>query len=428
MPRILLLNPPIYDFCAYDFWLKPYGLLRVAGMMRERAETDLFDYLDRCHSRMTHGTLLRSDRWGRGAYRKEPLPKPVALKDVRRRFSRFGLPREAFREFLAANEPYDAALIQTGMTYWYPGVREALEDIRARSPKTRIVLGGVYASLCPEHAAAQDADLVIRGSELKPLWDLLGIAPPQESPAWWEGYRQLRAGVLKLSDGCPFRCTYCASDRLHGGFTPRRQETVLAELNALTSRGVRDIAFYDDALLYRADDTLLPFLDRLPHDGPLVRFHTPNALHARFITADVAKRMVDGGFQTFYLGLESASAQWQEATGRKVTVEEFRQAVTYLREAGAEEIHAYVLLGHPSSGPESVSAALRFAQELRVRVMLAEFSPVPGTPDGDACASRVDLREPLNHNKTAFPIRAWGDTTVNRLKSQCRSMGQLSPL
>ena len=30
-PRILLVNPPIYDFSAYDFWLKPYGLLRVAG-------------------------------------------------------------------------------------------------------------------------------------------------------------------------------------------------------------------------------------------------------------------------------------------------------------------------------------------------------------------------------------------------------------
>ena len=31
--RILLVNPPIYDFAAYDFWLKPYGLLRVAGLL-----------------------------------------------------------------------------------------------------------------------------------------------------------------------------------------------------------------------------------------------------------------------------------------------------------------------------------------------------------------------------------------------------------
>lgn len=421
--RLLLIHPPIYDFCAYDFWLKPYGLLRVAGMLRGRVELALFDYLDRYLAEEETDGPVRSDRWGRGAFHKDPLPKPAALRDVPRRFNRFGIPRGVFRAFLASREPYDVALIQTGMTYWYTGVREAIEDVRQRSPMTRIVLGGVYASLCPEHAAVQGADLVVRGNDLKPLWELLGIAPPQEAPAWWEGYSALRSGVLKLSDGCPFRCTYCASDRLHGGFTPRRLETVLAELSALTARGVRDIAFYDDALLYRADETLLPFLDRLPRDVAPVRFHTPNALHARFITTDVAKRMVASGFQTFYLGLESASAQWQESTGQKVTIEEFRRAVAYLREGGAGEIHAYVLLGHPSGDPESVAAALSLARELGVGVMLAEFSPVPGTPDGDACASRVDLREPLNHNKTAYPIRAWGAATVNRLKALSRETG-----
>lgn len=426
--RILLVNPAIHDFCAYDFWLKPYGLLRVAGMLRGQAEMALFDYLDRYLAEEETDLPVRSDRWGRGDFLKDPLPKPAALKDVPRRFNRFGIPRMVFSAFLASREPYDVALIQTGMTYWYPGVREAIEDVRQRSPKTRIVLGGVYASLCPEHAATLGADLVIRGSDLDPLWKLLGIAPPQGAPAWWEGYSRLGSGVLKLSDGCPLRCTYCASERLHGGFSPRRQETALAEVRTLTARGVRDIAFYDDALLYRADETLLPFLDCLPRDGAPVRFHTPNALHARFITADVVRRLVAGGFQTFYLGLESASAQWQESTGRKVTVEEFRQAVAYLREGGVGEIHAYVLLGHPSSDPESVAAALRFAQELGVRAALAEFSPVPGTPDGDACAPRVDLREPLNHSKTAYPIRAWGETTVNRLKALSREIGQKSPI
>jgi len=45
-PKILLVNPPIYDFSAYDFWLKPYGLLRVAGYLRGQAQLSLFDYLD----------------------------------------------------------------------------------------------------------------------------------------------------------------------------------------------------------------------------------------------------------------------------------------------------------------------------------------------------------------------------------------------
>ncbi|NQT02924.1 MAG: B12-binding domain-containing radical SAM protein, partial [Planctomycetes bacterium] len=47
--RILLVNPPIYDFAAYDFWLKPYGMLSAAGRLRGNANFKLFDYMDRLH-------------------------------------------------------------------------------------------------------------------------------------------------------------------------------------------------------------------------------------------------------------------------------------------------------------------------------------------------------------------------------------------
>ena len=64
-PRILLLNPALYDFSAYDFWLKPFGLLSVGGQLRGRADFALFDYLDRLHPSLA-GMKLRGDEWGRG--------------------------------------------------------------------------------------------------------------------------------------------------------------------------------------------------------------------------------------------------------------------------------------------------------------------------------------------------------------------------
>lgn len=420
MLRVLLVNPPIYDFCAYDFWLKPFGLLRVAGRLCGHVELELFDALDRTDPRMAQGRRVRSDRYGRGHFRKERIRTPDVLGDIPRRYHRFGVPRAVFREFLQQREPFDVALVQTGMTYWYPGVREVVEDLGSRAARTRIVLGGAYASLCTEHARSLGADVVIRKNDLTPLWEELGLPPLDEAPAWWDGYARLRTGILKLSDGCPFSCTYCASERLHEGFRPRPEGVVAAEVRRLLERGVRDIAFYDDALLYRAERSLLPFLATVGGTDSPVRFHTPNALHARYVTVDLARRMLAGRFKTFYLGLESASDAWQQRTGRKLTGDEFRQAVAYLREAGATYIHAYVLLGHPHSDPDSVAAALTLAQGLDVRVMLAEFSPLPGTPDGDACSAHTDLAEPLNHNKTAFPIRLWGREAVRRLKLLCR--------
>ena len=67
-PRILLVNPPIYDFAAYDFWLKPYGLLSAAGCLRGRAEFSLFDYLDRLGPLNAGKRNLQSDKWGRGRF------------------------------------------------------------------------------------------------------------------------------------------------------------------------------------------------------------------------------------------------------------------------------------------------------------------------------------------------------------------------
>ncbi|MBN2312868.1 MAG: hypothetical protein JXM79_02995, partial [Sedimentisphaerales bacterium] len=63
-PKILLVNPPIYDFAAYDFWLKPYGMLSIAGFLRAEADFELFDYLDRLDSFVSDRQESQPDPWG----------------------------------------------------------------------------------------------------------------------------------------------------------------------------------------------------------------------------------------------------------------------------------------------------------------------------------------------------------------------------
>src|SRR5262245_42981009 len=112
-------------------------------------------------------------------------------------------------------------------------------------------------------------------------------------------------GILKLAYGCPFRCTYCSVPNVEPDFVPASLDRSCTEYETLVTRGVRNVAFYDDALLYRTQDVLLPFLDRVAQRGPAINFHTPNALNARFLTAPIAERMVSAGFKTFHLGFES---------------------------------------------------------------------------------------------------------------------------
>jgi hypothetical protein len=157
--RILLVNPPIFDFTAFDFWLRPYGMMRVAGQMPPSCELNFFDFL----------VTPKRDAWGRGHFRCIDAPKPAPLRDIPRHFRRFGRPRAEFQEFLRA-QSFDAVLIQTSMSYWYPGVREVIEDIRILQPSATIVLGGVCATLCTSHARSLGADLVIEGAALDPYY------------------------------------------------------------------------------------------------------------------------------------------------------------------------------------------------------------------------------------------------------------------
>jgi radical SAM superfamily enzyme YgiQ (UPF0313 family) len=223
---------------------------------------------------------------------------------------------------------------------------------------------------------------------------------------------------LRLSRGCPFRCTYCSAPRFGPAYEPRPLDSALAELETLTRRGVRDIAFYDDALLHRADEVLLPFLEEARRRVSGLRFHTPNALHARLLSPAVAETLVRSGFASFYLGFEGGGAAWRETTGGKVSADDLAEAVGNLVRAGADRRHvtAYLLLGHPTTEPGELEEAMRFVRGLGIRQFLAEFSPVPGTPDGDLCARWADLREPLWHDKTAFPVARLGFGEVNRLK------------
>jgi radical SAM superfamily enzyme YgiQ (UPF0313 family) len=201
-------------------------------------------------------------------------------------------------------------------------------------------------------------------------------------------------------------------------------ERSLAELKSLIDRGVRQVAFYDDALLYQPEKLLRPFLQAVLQRQIEVNFHTPNALNARFISASLAKLMIGAGFKNIYLGFESSAYAWQRKTGGKVYSSELERAVGNLVAAGADPhlLHAYLIVGHPDGAEQDIVRSMDFAHSLGIRVMLSEFSPIPGTPDGDSCRHWVDLDEPLWHNKTAFTTRLLGQGEINRLKNRANAL------
>ncbi|MBL7033282.1 MAG: cobalamin-dependent protein [Candidatus Delongbacteria bacterium] len=406
MKTALLINPWIYDFAAYDLWLQPWGLMKLASVLqREGYTVQLLDLMDRHHPLLPDKALIRSN--GTGPYQRCELPKPSVLATQSRRWNRFGMPLELFQHALPEVRP-DIILITSGMTYWYPGVFDLIAMLRQRWPGVSVILGGTYATLMPEHASTSGADLVIGNGELERLSVELNLSRSYGHQELLEEllcndfHPHAPYAVLKLSHGCPYRCDYCAQQLLAPEFIQRSCESALAELEQLTAGRIRHFAFYDDALLYDRD-YLHNFLEEVMRLELPLQFHTPNGLHARLLDQDTAHLLRHAGFVRPVLSLETAQdTDWHS----KVTVPELEAAIGCLRRAGYEAgaYMVYLLLGAPGCDEESLTRSIDLVHLWGARISLSEFSPIPGTVLGERFSAA--MAEPLLQNNTIFPVVA----------------------
>jgi len=429
---VLLVNPWIHDFSAYDLWMKPLGLLYLGSILRAQGfEVFLLDCVS-VHSlpgKFTENLSLPERREsGRGHFFKEIIPKPPVLKNIPRNFRRYGLPPGAVKQYLASLPPPGIVLVTSFMTYWYPGVAETIDFLKRNIPRAPVFLGGIYATLCPGHARIHSgADRVLAGpwDEEKAgiIAEALGRRTHSETgrfPCWpyplFELYPRLDYICLLTRSGCPFTCAYCASSRLAKGIEARSPESVVREIEYWNRRfGVRNFAFYDDALLLDSSTHLKPILREVIRRGFKCSFHTPNALHVKMIDEEVAALMFRAHFKTIRLGLETADETIQKETGGKVNNREFREAVKNLRKAGyrGEEIGVYLMAGLPGQRVEELRDSVAFVRETGAKPNLVEYSPIPGTPlfAQSKKFSPFDLEnEPLFQNNSLFPCRWEGFT------------------
>ena len=438
-PVVLLINPWIYDFAAYDLWARPLGLLYIAGVLRENGfMVYLIDCLAAGASEKENATCKH---YGDRHFHKEQVEKPAALEAFPRKYSRYGIQPDAFEEELQKLPRPDAVLVTSMMTYWYPGAFHAIRLVKERHPHVPVLLGGIYATLCHEHAVRYSgADFCIRGegeiAVLKQMsewtsWEITSVPDPDRPDSYpYPAFDLLRNhDVLCLitARGCPCNCTHCASSLLRNPFSQRDPSKVLDEIACWLDRyRVRNIAFYDDALLYRSEERLVPLLRGIQKRNISCNFHTPNGLHARNVTREIADLMFATGFKTIRLGLETADDFLQAKTGGKVTRTEFEQAVRDLQRAGydGKDIGVYLLAGLPGQKIDEVRKSIRYVRDCGARPFLAEYSPIPGTALWEDARrhSAFNLDEPLLHNNSIIPCRtdglSWED--YYQLKSELK--------
>ena len=417
--NILLINPWIYDFAAYDFWMKPTGLLSISNFLEKNGyNTFLIDCLDR------FSPLLppqKNKKFGTGSFIRTKLEKPEILKHFPRYYCRYGLPVELFIRSLSDIAEPDVILVTSGMTYWYQGVQYAIQLLKEKFPLKPIVLGGIYATLCCDHAKHNSgADYVIKGpGEEKALQlvnsltnnknNLIRYSNPFPEPVYHH-YKTLMSLPIFTSYGCPFHCSFCASNLLSGKFRQRNPDDVIDEIfRHYLKYQIKDFAFLDDALLINQKNHISVILDAIIEEKIQANFHTPNGIHPREITSELALKMFKSNFKTIRLSYETINASRQQEMGQKVTNDSFLSAIDYLKRAGylRRNIDAYVLMGLPDQPIDEIVDSMLFVANSGVKIRLTSFSPIPGTQDWQRLVERKQMShniDPLLTNNSIYPL------------------------
>ncbi len=143
--NVLFINPYIYDFTAYDLWLRPLSLLYLAAVVEKYSDSEVFwlDTLDRFRFNKTPA----SKQDGRGKYFREIIEKPQIYEQVPRNYSRYGIPVSLFRKKLEELPEIDIIFVTSIMTYWVDGVNFTIKELRKKFPDSLIVLGGILPTL-----------------------------------------------------------------------------------------------------------------------------------------------------------------------------------------------------------------------------------------------------------------------------------------
>ncbi|MGC8545117.1 B12-binding domain-containing radical SAM protein [Athalassotoga sp.] len=394
--KALLVNPYIHDVSAYDFWLKPVGLLYIAKALRvSNFDVKLLDLLDR----NLPGNDAHDGPYGTGKFHSEIIGS-LKTYGIPRYMKRYGAPLSIFDEI---DFDPDVILVTSMMTYWYGGVFETIKLLKERF-KVPVILGGNYVTLLPDHAKKSGADFVISGDGIPKIYEVLEKIFRKKIPEpvgidWFEKitpdyslYDKLDAAVVHTTYGCPFRCTYCVA--WQRGFKSRSVGSVIEEIESLKKMGIKDLAFYDDAIL--VDKVRFKEILKALPSG--IRYHLPNGIHAIYVDEEIAALMMKKNFKTIRIGYETGDPYLQKQTGGKVTNAAFEKAVDILKNNGFtnKELGAYLIIGLPGQTFESAMEDVKSVIDLGVKPFLNEYTLIPGSVDWEEAVSKGEVSKDLD--------------------------------
>lgn len=189
----------------------------------------------------------------------------------------------------------------------------------------------------------------------------------------------LNIAEVSTSRGCPCACIFCAIQVTHGTRTRfRSAENVVAELHHLVEKyKTNHIVFLDDTFTLKPDrlKKIMAALKKLS-----VSWNCTTRVDC--VSVGLLREMVRHGCRGVAFGVESGSPRVLSLIGKRISVEQVKEAFRAARSAGVANIEADFILGvHPSETADDLAATEHLIKEIKpTTLFVATAVPYPGTP------------------------------------------------
>jgi tRNA-2-methylthio-N6-dimethylallyladenosine synthase len=281
----------------------------------------------------------------------------------------------------------------------------SLQGLKRRKPELRLALMGCFVNETPALERRYPwVDAFIPPSDVAAVVELAQHIPDLHArhPIAAPGVRSPVATGVPISYGCDHLCTYCIVRLRRGREVSRPVHEIVAEVQELIGRGVREVTLLGQNVDSYGRDLLPPSSSppaggterECPPDlaGLLAAVHEVEGLvRIRFLTshpADMTVRLIETASRLpkvcehIELPVQSGDDAVLRRMGRGYTVAQYRDLVARIRAVmpGAG-LATDVIVGFPGETAAQFEATCRLLHDLHFdMVHVAAYSPRPGTP------------------------------------------------
>lgn len=212
--------------------------------------------------------------------------------------------------------------------------------------------------------------------------------------------------IVTCSRGCINMCTHCPSI-FQKPLRYRSIKNILKELDEIKSLGIREIKFYDCALLNNVDFTKKLCQEMIKRE---YKFTWHCNSRAESIDDNILKLMKRAGCHTIAIGCESADAEILKNMKKNETPEQIEMAVKLVKKHGMRVL-MYLTFGLEGETEETMKKTFNFAKRLNPElVTFGIVVPNPKTifynylkKNGWLINKNLELRDPNNLPAFAYP-------------------------